>query len=65
MKEKLADWFTLSLMSLKVTMKKHCNKYYLMDSVLKKWQRRNIDKKNPNNDEYFYKTLEQSGLKKK
>lgn len=61
-------------MLLKVTMKKRCNKYYLMDSVLKKMTKKKykyillrseFKKKIQNNDEYLYKTLEQSGLKKK
>lgn len=61
-------------MLLKVTMKKRCNKYYLMDSVLKKNDKEEIQinslkirifkRKTQNNDEYFYKTLEQSGMKK-
>lgn len=65
----------LSLMLLKVTMKKRCNKYYLMDSVFKKNDKEEIQinslkirifkRKTQNNDEYLYKTLEQSGLKKK
>lgn len=53
----------LSLMLLKVTMKKRCNKYHLMDSVLKKNDKeeiqinslkiRNLKKTTQSNDEYF------------